>query len=204
MELIKTLLEQQPLMALFLTIAIGYLVGEINIKGFSLGVGAVLVRRARHGLVRAEIGAGADGGNARPCTLPLWRWRPVRQAVLHRAGQPRGAPGEPDRADRRAVGGRGEPPVREDDGHRSRRRAGTVRGLGNEHAHAAGSHRDARQRRPGGGLFRVVPVRRRGADPVPLPRVHDHEAEDRGAHIHRPRNPRNRAAQPGPLRQDAR
>src|SRR5258705_11186596 len=29
-------------MALFLTIAIGYLVGEINIKGFSLGGGAVL------------------------------------------------------------------------------------------------------------------------------------------------------------------
>lgn len=42
METIKTLLEQQPLMALFLTIAMGYLVGEINIKGFSLGVGAVL------------------------------------------------------------------------------------------------------------------------------------------------------------------
>jgi putative transport protein len=42
MELIKTLLEQQPLMALFLAIAVGYLVGEINIKGFSLGVGAVL------------------------------------------------------------------------------------------------------------------------------------------------------------------
>src|SRR6476659_4206488 len=42
MELIRTLLEQQPLMALFLTIAIGYLVGEVNLKGFSLGVGAVL------------------------------------------------------------------------------------------------------------------------------------------------------------------
>ena len=42
MEVIKTLLEHQPLMALFLTVAIGYLVGEINIKGFSLGVGAVL------------------------------------------------------------------------------------------------------------------------------------------------------------------
>jgi putative transport protein len=40
--LFQTLLEQQPLMALFLTIAIGYLVGEINVKGFSLGVGAVL------------------------------------------------------------------------------------------------------------------------------------------------------------------
>ena len=42
MEFVRTLLEQQPLMAMFLTIAIGYLVGEINIKGFSLGVGAVL------------------------------------------------------------------------------------------------------------------------------------------------------------------
>src|SRR5262245_157789 len=42
MQVIRTLLEQQPLVALFLTIAIGYLVGEINIKGFSLGVGAVL------------------------------------------------------------------------------------------------------------------------------------------------------------------
>src|SRR3954464_12491508 len=29
-------------MALFLTIAIGYIVGEVNVKGFSLGVGAVL------------------------------------------------------------------------------------------------------------------------------------------------------------------
>src|SRR6185503_1366494 len=42
MEFIRTALEQQPLMALFLTVAIGYMVGEITIKGFSLGVGAVL------------------------------------------------------------------------------------------------------------------------------------------------------------------
>src|SRR5688572_1777581 len=42
MEAVRTLLEQQPMVALFLTIAIGYLAGEINIKGFSLGVGAVL------------------------------------------------------------------------------------------------------------------------------------------------------------------
>src|SRR4051812_1910810 len=42
MEVIKTFLEHQPIMTLFLTIAIGYLVGEINVKGFSLGVGAVL------------------------------------------------------------------------------------------------------------------------------------------------------------------
>lgn len=42
MEFIKAFLEQQPMMALFLTIALGYLLGEVNIKGFSLGVGAVL------------------------------------------------------------------------------------------------------------------------------------------------------------------
>ncbi|MGZ8211417.1 MAG: aspartate:alanine exchanger family transporter [Burkholderiales bacterium] len=42
MEFLKTLLEQQPMLALFLTIALGYLAGEINIKGFSLGAGAVL------------------------------------------------------------------------------------------------------------------------------------------------------------------
>jgi putative transport protein len=42
MEFIRAFLEQQPMMALFLTIAIGYLVGEINVKGLSLGVGAVL------------------------------------------------------------------------------------------------------------------------------------------------------------------
>jgi putative transport protein len=42
MEFVKALLEQQPMMAVFLVIALGYLVGEINVKGFSLGVGAVL------------------------------------------------------------------------------------------------------------------------------------------------------------------
>jgi putative transport protein len=42
MEFIRTWLEQQPLMALFLTVALGYLVGEIHIRGVSLGVGAVL------------------------------------------------------------------------------------------------------------------------------------------------------------------
>jgi putative transport protein len=42
MEIIRTLLEQQPLLTLFLTIAIGYVIGEVNVSGFSLGVGAVL------------------------------------------------------------------------------------------------------------------------------------------------------------------
>jgi len=42
MDAIRVLLETQLLFALFLTVALGYLVGEINVKGFSLGSGAVL------------------------------------------------------------------------------------------------------------------------------------------------------------------
>lgn len=42
MDTLRLLLESQLLLTLFLTIALGYLVGEINIKGFSLGSGAVL------------------------------------------------------------------------------------------------------------------------------------------------------------------
>jgi putative transport protein len=42
MDFLRSALEQQPLMALFLTIAVGYGLGEISLRGFSLGVGAVL------------------------------------------------------------------------------------------------------------------------------------------------------------------
>src|SRR4051812_24415521 len=39
---VRLALEAQPLMALFVTIAIGYLIGSVNVRGFSLGIGAVL------------------------------------------------------------------------------------------------------------------------------------------------------------------
>ena len=42
MDEIRAFLEAQPLFTLFLTVALGYLVGEINVKGFALGSGAVL------------------------------------------------------------------------------------------------------------------------------------------------------------------
>src|SRR5215813_10082583 len=42
METVRHILEQQPMVSLFLVVALGYLAGQINIKGFSLGVGAVL------------------------------------------------------------------------------------------------------------------------------------------------------------------
>lgn len=42
MDFAINLLNQQPLVTLFLTVAVGYLLGEASIRGFSLGAGAVL------------------------------------------------------------------------------------------------------------------------------------------------------------------
>src|SRR5918911_1397119 len=42
LELARNILGTQPILAVFLAIGVGYLVGQINLGGFSLGVGAVL------------------------------------------------------------------------------------------------------------------------------------------------------------------
>src|SRR3974390_794760 len=42
LDLVRNILSSQPILALFLAIGLGYLIGQINIFGFSLGVGAVL------------------------------------------------------------------------------------------------------------------------------------------------------------------
>jgi putative transport protein len=42
MDALRIFLEQQPLLALFIVIGLGYAVGGVNIKGFTLGAGAVL------------------------------------------------------------------------------------------------------------------------------------------------------------------
>ena len=42
MEILRTFLEQQILLTMFLVIGLGYAVGQVNIRGFNLGVGAVL------------------------------------------------------------------------------------------------------------------------------------------------------------------
>src|SRR5512141_242383 len=42
MDALRTFLEQQPLLALFLVVGLGYALGGVNIRGFALGAGAVL------------------------------------------------------------------------------------------------------------------------------------------------------------------
>ncbi|MBX9825395.1 MAG: YidE/YbjL duplication [Xanthobacteraceae bacterium] len=55
-ELAQNVIGTQPILAVFLAIGVGYLVGQINIFGFSLGVGAVL-------FVGLAIGAFAPKAN---------------------------------------------------------------------------------------------------------------------------------------------
>jgi putative transport protein len=42
LEVAQSVLGSQPILSLFLAIGVGYLVGQINLGGFSLGIGAVL------------------------------------------------------------------------------------------------------------------------------------------------------------------
>src|SRR6476469_3871154 len=42
LDLARDVVGTQPILAIFLAIGLGYVVGQINILGFSLGVGAVL------------------------------------------------------------------------------------------------------------------------------------------------------------------
>src|SRR6478609_6346232 len=55
-DLAREIIGTQPILAIFLAIGIGYLVGQINLGGFSLGVGAVL-------FVGLAIGAFAPKAN---------------------------------------------------------------------------------------------------------------------------------------------
>src|SRR5512143_4214671 len=60
MDILKTFLEQQPLLAMLLVIGIGYALGGVNIKGFALGAGAVLF---------VGLGAGMFAPKASPPAL---------------------------------------------------------------------------------------------------------------------------------------
>src|SRR3954467_14070598 len=42
LEIAQNIIGTQPILTVFLAIGVGYLVGQINLGGFSLGVGAVL------------------------------------------------------------------------------------------------------------------------------------------------------------------
>ncbi len=191
MDWLRALLESSPLAALFLTIAAGYLIGEINLKGFSLGSGAVL-------FVGLAFGAFAPKSTAPGLvgTLGLMlflycvgiqygaEWYrgltsadglKANVAGLLRCG--RRGPG----LDRDLPGRRGEPAPGARD----------VRGLRDEHARAPGRPRCAAQPGGRGRLWRHVSVRRRRADPVHVCLPGDLQTEDRATS--RPPDPAGRS-----------
>ena len=89
LEIVRTLLEASPLLALFLAIATGYAIGQISFAGVSFGAGAVLVHRPDHRCHRAKGGASRDGRNPRPRDVRLRRRHPVRAAVFRQSPRPR-------------------------------------------------------------------------------------------------------------------
>jgi len=205
MELVKTLMEQQPLMALLLTIALGYLAGEINIKGFSLGVGAVL-------FVALAIGWFAPKSAPAPMvgTLGL-------ALFLYAVGIQYGKQffiGLTSAAGRRAnimaltgvlmAGAVSVAFVKTLNiplGHALGLFAGS--GTSNQHANPPGSHSGAPQRRCRGGLQGVLSVRRGRAHSVPIFRLHDPETQDPDAFGNRTRDARSRDTESGSVWQKA-
>ncbi len=171
MDYVRTLLEQQPLMALFLTIAIGYLVGEINIKGFSLGVGAVL-------FVALAVGWFAPKSAPAPMvgTLGL-------ALFLYAVGVQYGKQfflGLTSAAGRRAnlmaligvlLAGAVSIAIVKTMDLNLGYALGLFAGSGTSTPDPAGRDRNARQRRSRGRLLGLLSVRRRRADPSALPRA---------------------------------
>ena len=99
LDLARDIIGSQPILTAFLAIGVGYLVGQINIFGFSLGVGAVLFVGPRHRCVRAESPDHRSDRPHRPDHVPLRHRNSLRPAVL-RGHDRRGAEIQSSRPDR--------------------------------------------------------------------------------------------------------
>ena len=179
METLTAFLAQQPLLALFLVIASGYALGAINVKGLSLGVGAVLFS----GLF---IGAIAPKAQPPPLvgTLGLVMFlyglgiQFGKQFFAGLAGQgraeiqPAGGAGTGHHDGRLCAGAHGDGRVPRHDGRAVRRR-------GQQLSHHAGGAGSGGEQRSGGGLQRGLSLRAGRRDPVHLRDADHREAEAR-------------------------
>ena len=68
---IAELLAAQPILSLFLAVAVGYAVGQINIFGFSLGIGAVLFVGLAIGAVAPKAQIAGPIANPTNSTAPM-------------------------------------------------------------------------------------------------------------------------------------
>ena len=80
-DLARNIIETQPILTAFLAIGLGYLVGQISIGAFSLGVGAVLFATGAWRICTE----GADHRAHRPDRsdyVLIWNWNSLWAAVL--------------------------------------------------------------------------------------------------------------------------
>ena len=172
----REIIGTQPILAIFLAIGLGYLVGQINIGGFSLGVGAVLFVGLAIGGVRAK---GADHRSDQPDRadhVPLRHRHSLRPAVL-RGHDRRGRPQVQSAGAAGVVAGldRGARRSARCSASSSATRSGLFAGSDDQHRHAAGRARRHGQQGSVDRLFRRVSLRRDRPDPVLL--LHDPEGE---------------------------
>ena len=171
LDLAQNILGTQPILAVFLAIGVGYLVGQVNIFGFSLGVGAVL-------FVGLAIGAFAPKANiVGPIGLTglimflygigILYGRQFFEGMVGSAGRKYNLLAL-DRRDRGPAGrARARPDVRDPD----RAHARHVCRLDDEHRDTSGGARRDGQQGSVDRLLDRVSVRRDRSDPVHL--LHD-------------------------------
>ena len=82
LDLAREIIGTQPILAMFLAIGVGYLVGQINLGGFSLGVGAVLFVGLAIGAFAPKASDHRADRPHRPDHVPLRHRHPLRAAVL--------------------------------------------------------------------------------------------------------------------------
>ena len=145
LDVVRPLLEQSPMLALFAAIGIGYAIGRISIAGFSLDIGAVLFAGLALGAIAPKAAPPALVSSIGLVMFLYGIGIQYGAAVLRGPGRLRP---EMERARRRGVccarsavalvAGRGVRRV-------ARAHAGHVRRSADQHAGAAGRHRCRRR-----------------------------------------------------------
>ena len=168
LDLARDIIGTQPILAIFLAIGIGYLVGQINIGGFSLGVGAVL-------FVGLAIGAFAPKAQiVGPIGLTGLIMFLYGIGILYGRQFFEGMAGAGGRKynllalSRSSAGLAGRARARPGLRHQDRPHARHLRRLDDQHRDAAGGARRDEEQRSVDRLFDRLSLRRDRPDPVHL------------------------------------
>ena len=167
LELARDIIGTQPILTAFLAIGLGYLVGQISVGGFSLGVGAVLFVGLAHRRIRSQGADHRPDRSHRPDHVLVRDRHSLRTAVLRRYARSRA---QIQSARVGCVRGGAVRRARAWTGlrHQDRAYARNLRWIDDQYCHAAGC---ARRHEKQGSLDRIldrVSLRCDRSDPVHL------------------------------------